>query len=695
MWPHFTAALVAIAVLGRVELQAQPTLCAGDCTEDGRVDVDELIRSVAVALGQRPSADCGAADVDGDGNVSIVELVLVVEATLRGCTASFPTATPGETPRSTLTPAATQPMPTATLAHTPTATPSPGSGFGRPNFIVINLDDTRFDGLDRMPVVLSRLAGDGVTFRNAFVAASSCAPSRASLLSGRYAMHHGTRGITGPIGGADTFRVGRADRQTIAVWLRNSGYRTALFGKYLNDYADTEANRGPGGTFYVPPGWDRWRAMRSPEHYGGIHGPTYTLVDEHGELTDYDDHLTDAQYSTDLLASELRAFIIEAATAGQPFFALWAPYASHGDTPDFQPKPADRHRGIFAGLPLWRPPSWNETDVSDKPLWVGSLPVSPVLAAVTDVARERAYETLLAVDEQIGLLLDLLEQLGLDRNTVILLTSDNGVCWGEHRYFGQGKGCPYEECLRVPMLIRYPRLVTGARVAEAPVLNIDVAPTLAALAGVVVPVAIDGASFAPLLVGPAPATWRTAFLLEHWDVGRGDAFVYTGQVSDGDRLRLLHGDWRPGPRAALVLEFDGGDGVVTAGAVPVPIGSDAASSFANLGAAVAAHVPGSAWSLDPQRGWLAVTSPVPPYTGLYWIVEMDQGGVIERLYPLPDFHGVRDVAGGYTYVEYETGEVELYDLNADPFQMENKAEDGAYSAVRAALAGNLSALLGE
>ena len=102
----------------------------------------------------------------------------------------------------------------------PDATP-PG-----PNIVLINLDDARSDGLDRMPTVQSRLVANGISFTNSFTPSSVCCPSRASLLTGLYALNHGTRAIYGPIGGADRFRENGADQRTLAVWLQNAGYRT-------------------------------------------------------------------------------------------------------------------------------------------------------------------------------------------------------------------------------------------------------------------------------------------------------------------------------------------------------------------------------------------------------------------------------------------------------------------------------------
>ncbi|MBX3023653.1 sulfatase-like hydrolase/transferase [bacterium] len=562
----------------------------------------------------------------------------------------------------------------------------------RPNVLVIDLDDTRADGIDRMPVLLSRLAGEGVRFRNAFVPNALCCPSRASFLTGRYAVNHGTRTLVLPIGGAPFFRRSGGDRQTIATWLRAAGYRAGLFGKYLNSYGGSEATAGPGGAYYVPPGWDRWRAMGGGEHYGGINGATYTLVDERGATTTYADHATDAQYSTDLLAGEIQTFVGETVRAGKNFFVVFNPYASHADTPGLVPKPAQRHLDAFLALPPWRPASYNESDLSDKPLWLQALPSpSPATVLLTDRMRRRAYESLLAVDEQLGLLLDQLEALGVGDDTLVILTSDNGVTWGEHGMFSQGKQSPYEEALRVPLVVRYPRRVsTTPAEVSATVLNIDLPATIADLAGVSAP-AIDGAAFTGWLTGAPPPAWRDDFLLEHWAGGRTNGLTWSDQPRDGDRLRLLSGPPLP-PRAAQVFEFDAGDGIGP-GAIAVPIGPDATTTYANLGAAVQAAVAGTTYGLDPAGQRLVITDTAPGYLMVQWREELDQAGAFAPDYPLGDFFGVRDVANQYTYVEHASGEVELYDLAADPDQLQNRADDPGYLGERLRLAARLRELL--
>lgn len=562
----------------------------------------------------------------------------------------------------------------------------------RPNLLLVVLDDARVDGVDRMPVFQSRIVGEGRTFPNAFTPHASCCPSRATMLTGLYALRHGTYQVTGPIGGADTFRVSGADQRTVAVALRTEGYRTGMFGKYLNDYA-TEAGLGAGGTFYVPPGWDRFWAFVE-EHYGGLGGEDYEVVDEHGVVTPHHDHSSDAEYSTDVSAARLRSFVAEAHAEGRPFFAMWTPLAPHGEAPNITAVPAARHAGVFADLPLWRPPSWGEADVSDKPRWLQRVAATatPVLRAVTDGFRRSQYEALLAVDEQLGLILDQLEALGIDDDTMIVVLSDNGISWGEHGWWLR-KGCPYDECQRVPFAIRWPRVIPPVGSTDPTlVANLDVAPTFADVAGATLAWTPDGRSLVPTF-GDTPPPARTEYLIEHWRPARGDRLTYTGQPADGDRLRILSGQTRVEPRRAERFEFDAGDGVV-ADAIAVPLGADANASVAALAAAIRSHVPDVRVTHNTAGRTLRVDPLVDDAQTLVVVwEEVDRLGVLSPLDDVPDFLGLRDVAGGFAWMEYATTERELYDLTVDPWQLQNVADDPAYADVRATMAARLRALL--
>jgi hypothetical protein len=199
-------------------------------------------------------------------------------------------------------------------------------------------------------------------------------------------------------------------------------------------------------------------------------------------------------------------------------------------------------------------------------------------------------------------------------------------------------------------------------------------------------------NFAGWLGGTPPGQWREDFLIEHVRSDRGDTLRYAGQVSDGDQIRFLYGDWRSEPRPSVLFEFDDGGGVGP-GAVAVPIGADPDATFAALADAVLETIPFAYGIVNPTRDQVNFVYNSPQHYGLYLLVERNQAGAITHQYPGADFFGVRDVANGFTYVEHETGELELYDFATDPSQLESKAADANYAATRARLAERLGDLL--
>lgn len=361
------------------------------------------------------------------------------------------------------------------------------SGDSRPSLILVLTDDQRWNTLWAMPTVRRSLKRQGVGFRNSFVVNPHCCPSRATILTGRYSHS------TGVYTNEDEFHGGFAnfdDDSTIATWLDDAGYRTALLGKYLNGYSPVDSD-------YIPPGWDRWLAFATRARGAGKYYD-YMLSDD-GKPVYLGRHPED--YSTDVLAREAVDFICE--TEG-PLFLVYAPYAPHGPA-----IPAPRHRDEFNDLRLEIPPSYDESDVSDKPRWVRKLPRAGPYRSHRDYLR-----TLLGVDEALG---DILEALGETRrlhNTLIVFASDNGFMWGEHRH--RFKLAPYEESIRVPFVIRFDRLIEEPHIDRRLVLNLDVAPTLADAAGVPAP-GVEGKSLLPLLTGDAKG-WRDHFLIEHLHV---------------------------------------------------------------------------------------------------------------------------------------------------------------------------------
>jgi N-acetylglucosamine-6-sulfatase len=357
----------------------------------------------------------------------------------------------------------------------------------RLNVVVILADDERWDSNVRMQNVQRLLAGHGITFTNAFVTTSECCPSRASLLTGQYAHTTGVIQNFGPNSYPHFY-----EKSNLAVWLHDAGYDTALVGKYLNDYTVY-------GNHHIPPGWSTWVAMDSvpEERYYD-----YTL-NENGKLVHYGTKVSD--YSTDVLARKARQFV---ASAKEPFFLYFTPIAPHLPA---TPLPRDTKTPLRLQEPR---PNFNELNISDKP-WRGIYRRILQPAAIHYIDHEIEDDQLRSLrdlDRQVGALVTSLERRGVLDRTVILYASDNGFLWGEHRL--GGKIWPYEESIRVPLVVRVPwRNVWGTTRNEL-VLNIDYASTLAQLAGVEPRLPQDGRSFVTLLRGQSPP-WRQDFVVEY------------------------------------------------------------------------------------------------------------------------------------------------------------------------------------
>jgi N-acetylglucosamine-6-sulfatase len=381
----------------------------------------------------------------------------------------------------------------------------------RPNIIFILTDDLDFASAQKMPQLRSQLIEEGTSLENAFVSYPLCCPSRATILTGLYAHNHDVKGNNLPYGGFQKFRNEGLEENTIAVRLQESGYRTAYFGKYLNGYPGEE------DPAYVPPGWDKWHAIERKNTYSEETENTYSEYDlnENGEVVSYGKRPKD--YLTDVLSSKAIEYLQGATEHSEPFFLYLAPNAPH-----LPATPAKRHRNAFAEEAAPRPPSFNEEDVSDKPLWLRHRQsISEGEVSNIDKRYRRRLESMLAVDEMVGALIQELEAAGKLQNTFIFLTSDNGWYQGEHRIHIE-KSYPYEEAARVPLFVRGPEITPDSKVQKL-ALNTDLAPTLAELAGV--EYLADGRSLVPLLRGEEPPSQRTAILLEgfgeYFDVGSG------------------------------------------------------------------------------------------------------------------------------------------------------------------------------
>jgi N-acetylglucosamine-6-sulfatase len=371
----------------------------------------------------------------------------------------------------------------------------------RPNLVLILTDDQDLvlGSLDFMPRTQALIADRGITFLNHFVPLSLCCPSRSTILTGLHVHNHRVLTNFPPDGGFERFdQLGYEDR-TLATALHDAGYRTALFGKYLNGYPNGE------DPTHVPPGWDEWASPVQGSPYAAYR---YTL-NENGKLVRHGSKAED--YMTDVLAAKAVDFV-RRSKPGQPFFLYLATYAPHKPSTH-----AKRHAGLFPGLKAPRTPSFNEPDVRDKPALIRSLKrLDASRIAAIDALYRKQMQSLQAVDEAVAALVEALRVAGRLDDTYIVFTSDNGFHMGQHR-LEPGKYTPYETDVHVPLLVRGPTTPRGLMV-DALTQSVDFAPTFAELAGATLPVNPDGRSLVPFLEGKPPASWRQAALLEQFAV---------------------------------------------------------------------------------------------------------------------------------------------------------------------------------
>ncbi|WP_165807181.1 sulfatase family protein [Nocardioides currus] len=365
-------------------------------------------------------------------------------------------------------------------AAAPAASPPPATSGVRvgdqPNIVLITSDDQTKPELKWMPQTRQLLGRTGVTFNNMIAPHPNCCPARAQILSGEYAQNNGVRTNSPPWGGHEGFDPDTA----LPLWLQEAGYRTGFIGKYMHGYDQDDG---------IEPGWDEWKPI-----VGTLSDYRSFLQYDNGQLVQF----TESDYYTDVVAQQSTDLVTQFSSTGQPFF-LWSSFiAPHGtcqgnsETDCSGPPPAaDRHAGLLGDvvLPSLSAPSFNEADRGDKPRDVQELPeVVPAEQQTIYTARLR---TLAALDEAVAGIVSALDAAGTLDDTVILFTSDNGYLFGEHRLVG--KNVPYEESLRVPLVMRGPEIPAGERRKQI-VSMTDLAPTIAELAKAEPMVEIDGRS---------------------------------------------------------------------------------------------------------------------------------------------------------------------------------------------------------
>jgi N-acetylglucosamine-6-sulfatase len=341
----------------------------------------------------------------------------------------------------------------------------------RPNIVLVLVDDFNARLMPHLPRLQQMFPAQGLTL-DMTAPTPVCAPSRATILTGRYAHNHGVRTNGVWAGGIWALQRNGNEQRTYAVWLDDAGYTTGHFGKYINWHE--------GPTAQVPPGWDAWASYRriSLGRYD------FDTV-ETGNTT----RTIAGTYDTDFFAAEASSFV---ANAQEPFLAVFSPMSPHGPF-----AAAERHRELYDDLQIDWPPTFSGDE-----------------ASILSFTQTR-LRMMQAVEDGIEALFATLAARGVLDRTYVFFTSDHGLFMGEHG-FPNGKGTHYEETTRVPLYVRGPGVPIGRR--DSLIVNTDLAPTFADLAGVTPPTEIDGRSFAPLLRGGTMPLERSRVLLEWFQV---------------------------------------------------------------------------------------------------------------------------------------------------------------------------------
>ena len=409
------------------------------------------------------------------------------------------------------------------VGYTDSTSPEPAEQ-QRPNVVVIMTDDMRVDDLAAMPQTRQLLGGDnGARYTSAYASTPLCCPSRATFLTGQYSHNNGVHDNLGADGGMDALD----DSSTLPVWLQRGGYQTVMIGKYLNGYGTPED--GVEDT-YIPPGWDHWAGLPDDtvNNYTDFDVTVGSSTPDAAGVGETK-HVANG-YQTWNLTSRAVNRIGSSVPAEQPMF-MWlnffAPHDGGGDFPHrFVPAEPQYRGDSRVGLPA--SPAVDEFRVNDKPPWIRDLPrlTAGQESDIVTQRRERR-DSLKSVDDSVGRVVDALRASGELDNTVIVFTSDNGWMLGEHR-IGAGKVFPYLEAAEAPLLIRGPGFTPG--VHSEPVSNVDLAPTIAALAGATPGLPVDGMPLTDPI--PADRPILIEFLGDHpADLGMPP---YSGVIQNGE-----------------------------------------------------------------------------------------------------------------------------------------------------------------
>jgi arylsulfatase A-like enzyme len=370
----------------------------------------------------------------------------------------------------------------------------------RPNVLFIMSDDHAAHALscygsrtNKTPQ-LDRIAAEGMRFDHCFCTNSLCAPSRAAFLTGKYSHLNGVK---------DNRDVFDAGQPTFPGLLQDAGYQTALVGKW---HLKSD-----------PSGFDFWDILPGQGEY---YDPVMIKMGERRKLDGY---------VTDLITDAAIGFL-DRRDKTRPFCLL-----VHHKAPHRRWQPGPKYVDLYADADIPTPETFNDdysgrsaparlaemriADHLDEQDTKGAVPENLTPEEAKHWKYQRYIKDYLrciaSIDANVGRLLDYLDQSDLTDSTVVVYTSDQGFFLGDHGWFD--KRFMYEESLRMPLLVRYPRLVKPGSVTSGMVLNVDLAPTLLELGGAPLLPAMQGRSIVPLLEGHLPEDWRTAAYYHYYE----------------------------------------------------------------------------------------------------------------------------------------------------------------------------------